>query len=133
MVAQVSEGVRMTEAGSPTFNNVTLADGGRVKYSTANGLTALAGGGQTGATLLAADINRFTTVGTAADSAILPVSVAGMVIEVINSGANSMTVYPAVGETINALSANTGLAVAAGKTISFVCPVAGKFFGLLSA
>jgi hypothetical protein len=83
------------------------------------GLTALAGGGQTGATQLNPGVNQFTTVVTTGDSAILPADVQGNTVIVVNASSNSMNVFPASGDTINALSANTALAVAAGATTIF--------------
>jgi hypothetical protein len=98
-----------------------------------DGLTALAGGAQAG-TALTAGINRFTTVVTAADSAQLPLAIAGTIVTVINAAAvNSMTVFPQTGEFINALAVNIGFAVAAGKSCQFICAVTGKWTTLLSA
>ena len=102
-------------------------------YSAQNGLTAHAGGGQANATAITSQIANFTTVATIADSGVLPKSVAGMRVIVVNSAANSMNVFPASGETINALAANTAFAVAGGKTAEFFCPVAGKWYSILSA
>lgn len=97
-------------------------------------LTAYAGGGQANGTALTAYINRVTTVATAADSVKLPAGTAGGDVIVINAAAaNSMNVFPATGEYINALSVNTALAVAAGKTVKFVCPVAGRWYAIVSA
>jgi hypothetical protein len=102
--------------------------------TTVDGLTAHAGGGQGSALALPAQINRVTVVGSAADSVILPASKAGMQIITVNGAAsNSMNVFPATGETINALSANTAFAVAAGKTCQFFCPLNGAWHALLSA
>lgn len=99
-----------------------------------NGITAYAGGGQTNATLLGASINRVTTVATAADSVKLPAATVGARIDVINAAAsNSMNVFPATGESINALSANTAYAVAANKTVTFICAVAGIWNANLTA
>lgn len=107
---------------------------GRPRYSVANALTALAGGGQTGATALTARVNRVTTVATAADSVLLPAAVAGEEIVVINAAAaNAMAVFPASGDAINALSANSSLSVAANKTVLFVCAVAGTWNSVLTA
>jgi hypothetical protein len=103
------------------------------RFSSADSLTALAGGGQAGATPIATSIARFTTVTTAGDSALLPVSLAGMEVTVVNAGANSMNVFPATGEAINALAANAAFAVAAGKTASFYCTAAGRWHTILSA
>ena len=81
--------------------------------STANGLTAHAGGGQGSALALTASINRVTTVGSGNDSVVLPAAIAGMQITVINAAAsNSMNCFPASGEAINALGANAAFAIA---------------------
>jgi hypothetical protein len=105
-----------------------------VLWGSTDSLTALAGGGQTGATPITTAMARFTTVATGGDSALLPVSQPGMTITVSNAAAaNSMNVFPASGEKINALSANAAFAVAAGKTAEFVCYTAGQWHTILSA
>lgn len=107
---------------------------GRISKSVANALTAKAGGAQVGATACPADVNRFTVVATAADSAILPAALPGVELTVINAAAaNSMNVFPAVGEAINALAANTAFAVAANKHCVFTCAVAGVWNSNLTA
>lgn len=103
-------------------------------FSAADGLVAHAGGGQGSATPIITQMARFITVATAADSAVLPAAVPGMSYTVSNAAAaNSMNVFPATGEIINALSANAAFAVAAGKTCEFVCMKAGQWHTLLSA
>lgn len=103
-------------------------------FSAVDGLVAHAGGGQGSATPITTQMARFTTVATAADSAVLPVSVPGMSYTVSNAAAtNSMNVFPATGEIINALAANAAFAVAAGKTCEFVCMKAGQWHTILSA
>lgn len=117
---------------SPTFTGVTVS--GYFYDSAANAITAFAGGGQGSATQLAKGINRVTVVATAGDSVKLPVSVAGMHVVVINAdSADAMDVFPATGEAINALSANTAISVAANKTIAFFCAVAGTWNSILTA
>jgi hypothetical protein len=102
--------------------------------SVANGLTAHAGGGQGSALALTASINRVTTVATAADSVSLPPSLPGLAITVINAAAaNSLNVFPVSGDAINALSANTAFAMAANKTATFYCAVAGTWNSNLTA
>lgn len=103
-------------------------------FSVSNGLTALASGGQPGATPLTATINRVTTVGTAADSVLLPAATPGQKIIVVNAAAsNAMAVFPNTGDAINAGSANASVSVAAGKTEIFVCAVTGTWNTVLSA
>jgi hypothetical protein len=102
--------------------------------STANGLTAHAGGGQGSATPLTAMVNRVTTVATGGDSVILPTNAPGLCITVMNAAAaNSMNVFPDTGASINALAANSAFAVAAGKTAVFYCTNANQWHALLSA
>lgn len=90
-------------------------------YSTADsrqqiqGLTALAGGGQSGATLLPSEWIVVETVANIADSVILPTitsNLIGLHVVVRNIAANSANVFPASGQTINALAANAALACA---------------------
>lgn len=101
--------------------------------SSTNGITAFATGGQGSAVLLTTQINRVTTVATAADSVKLPVSVAGMNITLINAAANSLNLFPNTGEVINALAANAAFAVAANKTVKLFCAVAGTWNSILTA
>jgi hypothetical protein len=101
-----------------------------------DGLVAHAGGTQAVGLALQEGINRFVTVASAADSATLPSTqdVTGEEVIVINAAAaNAMTIYPAVGEKINALTANTGLSVAANKTIIFYTTGAGQWHSNLTA
>lgn len=101
---------------------------------TADALTAHAGGTQGAALQIVAQMSRFTTVGTAADSAKLPASVAGLSLTVTNAAAaNSMNVFPQTGDAINALGANAAFALAAGKTATFNCFTAGQWHTILSA
>jgi hypothetical protein len=101
--------------------------------SSANALTAHAGGGQGSALQITTMMARFTTVATIADSAILPVSAAGLVITVMNGATNSMNVFPDTGGAINGGSANAAFAVAGGKTATFFCPAPLVWHALLSA
>jgi hypothetical protein len=99
-----------------------------------NGLTATAGGAQVGALLLQAPLNRVTTVGTAADSVMLPQASAGMRVVVVNAAAaNAMAVFPWVGDAINAGAANASFSVAANKVVEFFCAVNGTWNSLLTA
>jgi hypothetical protein len=95
--------------------------------STANGLTASATQTQAAGTPITAMLAVFTTVGVAGNAATLPASVQGMVITVANNGANSMNVFPALGDKINALTANTAIAVVNATITIFYCSVAGQW------
>lgn len=108
--------------------------GARILYSNASGLTAHAGASATNATPITAAVSQFTTVASSGDSAVLPTSMAGLNRIVINAAAsNAMNVYPAGTDTINALSGGTAFSLAANKTALFVCPIAGKWYSILTA
>jgi len=84
-----------------------------------SGIVAHAGGGQANAVQLNPGYNVIATVATTGDSVVLPSDSLGQNVLVYNAGANSANVFPSSGANINALSANTALAVAAGANTSF--------------
>jgi len=104
-------------------------------HSVQDGLTALAGGGQDGATAILAPRARFTTVASGGDSAILPAAGGdGQTIIVINDGASSMDVYPQDnGDQIDKAGANTAVAVANAKRRLFTTTSLGVWSSLLGA
>jgi hypothetical protein len=93
--------------------------------TTLNALTAFAGGGQGGATLLSEEFNRITTVATIGDSTLLPPATVGRFILVINVGVAAMDIFPGIGDAINALAVNTALRLNPQGTMNFICAVAG--------
>ena len=111
------------------FNDLHTAANGAV-----NGVTAAVGSSQATGVAVTAAITRVTTVGTAGDALTLPKAAPGLQLVVINAAAaNSMDVFPAVGDAINALSADAALAVAANKTVLLVCAVAGFWNAIVTA
>jgi hypothetical protein len=121
-------------AGIANLTNFTNIQCSQHQYESAtDGITALAGGGQVGATPLTTDMNRITTVATIGDSVLLPAAIAGLNISVFNAGANSLNVFPSTGDAINALSANAAFAVASGKSAVFGCAKTGQWHSILSA
>lgn len=101
--------------------------------TTADTITAHAGGTQAAGLLLTAEINIVTTVASIADSVLLPVSAPGMVVYVENAAANSMQVFGSGTDTINAVATATGVAQAGGKSAIYFCATAGAWFRVLSA
>lgn len=94
------------------------------------GITAAAGGGQTNATALTAQLNVVETVATAADSVKLPKIVPDAKgfklgplltpVVVVNADASdAMQVFGASPDTINDVATGTGVSVPAGKTAVF--------------
>lgn len=96
-----------------------------VLQSSADTLTAHAGGTQAAALPLTALVNRVSVAASPADSVRLPVSQAGMTVLVINDGASSIQIFGAGTETIDAVATATGVPCAAAKRSLFYCPTAG--------
>lgn len=100
--------------------------------SVANAITAYAGGGQANATALTASFNRVTTVASVGDSVKLPAATLGAQVTVFNKGSNSMDVFPATGDKVNALSTNAGYGLATAHGAIFTCMVTGTWDVILS-
>lgn len=130
----------LNTGGAASFKRVALFDASGNLVSNqylpaTDNITALAGGAQAGATPLTTMLNRVVTVASANDSVMLPASVAGAEITVVNAHAtNAIRVYAAgATDVINALSNATAFSVAATKTCTFYCATAGQWHTLLSA
>lgn len=85
----------------------------------ATGIIALVGGGQTGATALAAEFNNVTTVASDYDSVKLPTCSSGARYVVKNSSANILSVFPFLADSINALAVNLSIDIPAGGEMTF--------------
>lgn len=98
--------------------------------SVQTGIVAHAGGGQGSAVQLTAMNCFIATVATAGDSVKLPPAKPGMEITVINQSATATgpNAFPATGETINALAANTAIAIPPQTTMIFFCGIAGAWW-----
>ena len=115
-------------AGNWLIQATGSATGTPIQYqSFVTGLTALAGGGQTGATALTASYNVVSTVATAGNSVALPASVPGLVVTVLNRGANVMQVFGAGTDTINGIATATGISQSIDTTATYVCTTAGNW------
>ncbi len=93
------------------LSNASGAVSFSVSTSLTSGITALAGGGAAGATLLASDFSIISTCATAGDSVILPAAASGREMTVFNNGATALAVFPGSGDTINELSANSSVTI----------------------
>lgn len=84
-------------------------------------ITAHAGGGQGAATALTTHCNRISVCATAADSVVLPaVFAAGYRVTVRNDGAERADLFPASGDTINGMAADTAIQVLPGQTMELI-------------
>jgi hypothetical protein len=91
-------------------------------------ITAHAGGGQTSATQLSTEVSRITTVATAGDSVMLPPSVAGLSIYVINHAANPMQVFGYGSDQIDDQAAATGVSQMPYSLVLYTCATAGNWY-----
>jgi hypothetical protein len=115
--------------GVSQFANGVSITAGNLTEVAGNGIVAFADGNQSNGTLIGNQISRVTKVGTSNDAILLPPSagLVGITLEIINANATQLAVYPAVGEVINALAANVGIAVAGGTITLFTCAVSGTW------
>ena len=131
-----------------------LVDGGdclamaKQMFQVTTGITALAGGGQTGATALNIGLNRVDTAGAGGtDSVMLPPAIPGTNVDVYNNTSNSIQVFGqgpnmgglAAGDTIASNSSNTqqatatGVSQASAKVGTYYCFAVGQWKQLVSA
>lgn len=106
----------VTSSGNITGANV-VATGFHVR-SVTTGITA-AGTAQSNATSLTAEFNSVSTVDPNT-GVLLPASVAGLAITIVNKGSNPLNVYPRGSSTINAGSAGVAYSQPAGSVLQYV-------------
>ena len=101
----------------------------------ASSITAHAGGTRALATTMRAAVTLIAVCATANDSVMLPPAVGGQVMWVTNAGAASAQIFADAGtsDTINGVAAATGIALANAHSIVMISPIAGAWFGVLSA
>jgi hypothetical protein len=124
-------------SGSTTAINIGSAVSGATSTTTLSGLVvnsisaavSAAGTTQAGATGLVSNINNVTVVATGATGVRLPTAVAGMRILIRNSdSADTLSIYPATGGTINALAANAAFTLAAGSTTELMATTSTQWY-----
>ena len=109
--------------------------GSNIVQSAANGLVA-AGNSQGTATPVTANFSQFTSVAAGNPGCVLPAAanfVGGDILIFNAHASNTMLVYPALGDQINALGVNSSFSLANGKNAMFACVVAGQWHAILSS
>ena len=97
-------------------------------------IVALAGGGLSANTpVLVNGVNEVKTVASGSDSVVLPPAAVGVVVFVVNAGANAMQVFGSGSDTINGTAGATGVSQANGKSALYVAADAGQWYRILSA
>ena len=85
------------------------------------------GSTQTDATALVKEFNIVSTV-SSGQGVKLPVAVAGMAINIVNTSANSLLVYPATNGIINSQSANASLSMPTKGSLQFIASSATQWY-----
>jgi hypothetical protein len=100
-------------------------------------IAAHAGGTRPPATPINCALTLIAVCATAGDSCMLPPAVGGQILWIANGAAASSQIYASTAgagtDTINGIAAATGIALAAGKSMTLFSPLAGAWFGVLSA
>lgn len=96
---------------------VQMSAANRIVGTVSSTLTA-AGTSQTDALLLVSDINEVTSTG-ASSGVLLQPAVKGDEIFIYNIGGNTLSVYPPVGDSINAVATNGAYTMADAKSCFF--------------
>jgi len=118
---------------------ISVDAGGNIQFASSGGFVAYgvspavsaAGTTQGTATALTRPINIVSTVAAgSADGVVMPATVAGMRIIVINTSAATLKVYPASGGQINALGTNAAYVLAAGGRLEFVATTTSQWYTL---
>jgi hypothetical protein len=104
---------------------------------TAATITAHAGGTRAPATAINSALTLIAVCATAGDSCMLPPAMGGQILWITNAGGASSQLFASTAgagtDTINGIAAATGIALANGKSLTLFSPLAGAWFGVLSA
>ena len=107
---------------------ITILPAGNSFSGAEDGITASGTQTQDGGIPLNYRNYRVSTVTVAGDAVTLPQGIPGMRMTIQNAaGVNSLNVFPALGDKINAVAANGAFAQAALKTAEFVCTKLGQW------
>lgn len=122
--SQVPNVVTLSNSGN--INAINVITSGYSIRSVGTGIIAL-GNAQSSATALTKEINLVSTV-LLGNGVVLPTAVAGMVVIIINTSANTLSVYPASGAQINSGEANAAHLHPAGATLQYVAPTTTNWY-----
>lgn len=116
--ARVPVDTGLSDGASPQSG--ALIPGTLPAPSTQIGLTALAGGGKTGATQLGYGVNTLATVATSANSVLLPYAFPGAVVFLSNGGAQTAQVFGKGTDTVDGIATGTGADTDAAERVWFI-------------
>jgi len=116
---------KLSVTGNAYVSGNITANGYHIR-SVSTGISA-AGTVQANATAITKEINVVSTVATCS-GVILPTAVAGTVVYITNTSANSVVVYPQTSGQINNLGTNIGFTQGANATLQFIAPTTSRWY-----
>lgn len=96
-------------------------------------ITATAGGTKAAAYALTKSLNHVTVCATGNDSVLLPAAIAGSMVVVTNSGAQTLAIYGKGTDTIDGAATANAKTLATTKTMILVCFTRGAWFSMTGA
>ena len=101
--------------------DVTIPAAKFLNLSVTAGIVASITQTQAGGTALVSGINEVATVTNANDAATMPKAAAGRMCFVFNNGANTLQLFPFLGDTFNTLTVNSSTTLTTTSNALFVC------------
>lgn len=108
--------------------NLALSEVLQGGLSREDGITATPGGTKAAARQLVATLNRVSVCATLNDSVLLPKAIAGSVVILINSGAQTLNFYGKGTDTIDGAATATAATLATTKAKTLTCLTSGAWF-----
>jgi hypothetical protein len=110
------------------MNQLKMALGQYLLEDATDNIIAFATGAKVGATQLVSQTSRVSVVASIGDSVLLPAAIPGLEMMVINHGANAMQVFGKGADTINDLTAATGVSQMVNSLVIYTCISAGVWY-----
>lgn len=111
---------------SGNVSGANVISSGYMIHSVNPAMTA-AGSTQGTATVIANDMNIIATANVG-EGVVLPIAVAGMMLTVTNTTANTVKVYPSLGAQINLLGSDIPVEQVSNLTLQYIAPVSGQWY-----
>ncbi len=118
--------VGTTKLGDDNTNYVSVSGTGVISFTGSAGIALSTNAGLTASTnqiqgqgALTAQVNQISTVANNDDTVTLPAASAGVVLEIINDGAETLQIFPASGDDLG-LGTNTAEELQANERVAFV-------------
>ncbi|MEZ5691471.1 MAG: DUF2793 domain-containing protein [Rickettsiales bacterium] len=122
--------LKVSANGSSWLDSLKIiASSGRVAFKSIESGISASGSTQADAATLTKTINEVTTV-SVGQGVVLPQPEAGELFVIANQSANSLNVYPANGHSINNLSANSSLSIAADSRLLLWAVTNNKWYSI---